>query len=736
MSAGPQSHRHPRRQAAGLDVLMFALLFAGLAVLCAWQSSAVGLSRFRWIALLAMTGAGLLLTYRFARLRRGLGHQPPPDETAQSLLSAIVNETSDAIFAKDLRGRYLFMNHAALRMVGKTLDEVLGTDDHAVFTPTEANKMVESDQLVMRKGEISSLEEQVTFADKSVHTVLTTKGALRDSEEQVIGLFGIARDVTEHRQAEAQLREQERRLRSIFLAAPTGIGVIVGRIFKDANDRLCEMTGYSRGELLDHDSRMLYLNQEDYAEVGRVIADVTSELRTGVIESRWRRKDGSVIDVLLSATLLDRRDLSHGLTFTAMDLTARKKAEQALRQSEQRLHSLFSNMAEGVALHELVLDDAGRPVNYRIVDINPQYERILDLKRAQVVGKLGTEVYGTELPPYLEEFSQVAISGMATRLETYFPPMARHFDISIAPWGQKGFATIFSDITERKRVQQEREELLAREQTARVQAEAANRAKDELLGIVSHELRTPLTPILAAADLLRRDCNLDSENRQWVETIRDCALLEARLVGDLLDMTSLTTGKLTLRLERVDAHRIIHAVVELYRPAISERILNVQIECEAAEPFVRADPARLQQVLWNLVGNAVKFTPAGGNIIVRTRNDVRPLPADPRDAKASNPPSNRQIIRVEITDSGIGFDAEFQARMFRAFEQRDRSLTREFGGLGLGLSLARGLVDLQGGCLYGSSPGKGHGATFIVELPVEAGEPATNSAPAEAANVR
>ncbi|MHC1728148.1 MAG: cache domain-containing protein [Syntrophobacteraceae bacterium] len=147
-------------------------------------------------------------------------------------------------------------------------------------------------------------------------------------------------------------------------------------------------------------------------------------------------------------------------------LEERRKVEECLRESEDRFRSLFSNMAEGVALHDLILDKAGKPIDYRIVDINPQYERLLGLERTQVVGKLAGEAYGSGVIPYLSEFSKVALSGIPTQIETCFTPLDKHFEISIAPWGNRGFATLFSDVTSRKQAEVERKGLKERLQRA------------------------------------------------------------------------------------------------------------------------------------------------------------------------------------------------------------------------------------------------------------------------------
>jgi signal transduction histidine kinase len=231
-------------------------------------------------------------------------------------------------------------------------------------------------------------------------------------------------------------------------------------------------------------------------------------------------------------------------------------------------------------------------------------------------------------------------------------------------------------------------------------AEAANRAKDQFLAVLSHELRTPLTPVLASVYALEDQEDISPSNRALVEIIRRNVELEARLIDDLLDLSRVNNGKLQLSFQEVDIHGAIEHVLENCRSDISEKGLHLALDLRATRTFVRADSARLQQVIWNLIRNAVKFTSTGGNIIVRT----------------SNIGATRERIRLDICDDGIGMDAAMMPRIFDAFEQGGEQITHRFGGLGLGLSISKVLVDMHGGTLVAASEGRGRGSTFTIEL--------------------
>lgn len=255
-----------------------------------------------------------------------------------------------------------------------------------------------------------------------------------------------------------------------------------------------------------------------------------------------------------------------------------------------------------------------------------------------------------------------------------------------------------------------------REQSARAEAEAANRAKDQFLAILSHELRTPLTAVLMSASALELEKSVPGKSRELVQIIKRNAELEARLIDDLLDVTRIARGKLEIRREIVDLHSQIHDAVHLSCGAeIAAKGVNVQTNLQAQEYHVWGDAARLQQVLWNLIRNAVKFTPEGGEIEVITSNRTSGAFEQTDSLGQRTLP---QTILVEVRDTGIGIDPQALPKIFNAFEQVDRTITRQFGGLGLGLAIGRALVELHGGRISAQSTGRNQGSTFSIELPV------------------
>lgn len=257
----------------------------------------------------------------------------------------------------------------------------------------------------------------------------------------------------------------------------------------------------------------------------------------------------------------------------------------------------------------------------------------------------------------------------------------------------RGYSKVARDITAQVR---------AREmEAAKLAAEQASKAKDDFLAALSHELRTPLTPALAAASfLVQQRKRLPVDVGPEIETIQRNVQLQARLIDDLLDLTRIVRGKLDMHFDKADAHSLIRDALQIARTDIISKELRVSTEFDAKEHHIWADPVRMQQVFWNLINNAVKFTPRSGTIDIRTSND------------------GRGRFEFEITDTGIGIEEEKIQDLFEPFEQADPSITRQFGGLGLGLAISKYIVQVHEGDISVTSRGRSHGATFKVVMAV------------------
>jgi PAS domain S-box-containing protein len=377
----------------------------------------------------------------------------------------------------------------------------------------------------------------------------------------------------------------------------------------------------------------------------------------------------------------------------------------------------WATVVRGMDDAVVVIDGRGR-----IVELNRAAARLIGRARGEALGSEAARVFGRW--PALADRLEPIGGPVESAFEFLGPDAggASVFDARISPLGGRegdprrraaGWVLVLRDISASKRAEGERVRVL-REQAARAEAEAANRAKDRFLATLSHELRTPLSPILATVAALLERPETPESLIPALEMIRRNVNLEVRLIDDLLDLTRVRGGKLHLKRERVDAHELIHRVAEICRDDALAAGLELRLDLAARRHDVDADPIRLQQVLWNLAKNAIKFTPAGGAVTIRTR-DGEGVPAN--DSRPAG------TLLIAVRDTGIGIEPEVLPRIFDLFDQGSAEAARRSGGLGLGLTISRSIVEQHGGRLTATSAGADRGSTFTVELPAAAAEP-------------
>ena len=375
--------------------------------------------RTAWFVVLSLLlSCVILLLLLLKRLR--LARQQLRQHEARG--RALFENAIDAILTADAdTGMLLDANARAQALLGWSLDEIRSMHHTQLYLPEE-RELANERFVRSTEAPAESLVQLhvVTAAGRQVPVEISSGGAAMVAGRRV--LIGIFRDVSERIAREEEFRRQQARLDSIFRAAPVGIGVVVNRVFTEVNDTLCRMVGYSREEMIGRCSRFLYPTQEDFEYVGAVKYGRIARQGTGTVETRWRCKDGTILEILLSSTPIEPSDLSRGVTFTALDITKRKEAEQALRRSERRFQSLFDAMTEMVVLHEVVCDDAGNPVDYRILDCNPAFTRIMGIPRQQAVGSLASRLYAGSDAAFRESYFRVAAGGEPQPVEAVPTP--------------------------------------------------------------------------------------------------------------------------------------------------------------------------------------------------------------------------------------------------------------------------------------------------------------------------
>jgi PAS domain S-box-containing protein len=383
---------------------------------------------------------------------------------------------------------------------------------------------------------------------------------------------------------------------------------------------------------------------------------------------------------------------------------SRTAVEEALRAEREWFRTTLGSIGDAV----IVADHQGL-----VTDSNAVAETLTGVRAEEALGKPIDQVFRAHgadpAAPFESPFARVLRevraadlprdTVLSARSGAEFPVEGCASPIRDRRGQPRGVVLVFRDIRERRRVEEERASLLARERAARADAEEASRAKDEFIATLSHELRTPLNSVLGWARLLRMG-RLDPQNVvRAVESIERAARTQAQIVDDLLDMARIVRGQLQLDVRSVELVQVIEAAIDTVRPAATAREIEIASVLEPRAGPVAGDAGRLQQVVWNLLTNAIKFTPSGGRVEVRLAH-------------------RGHQVELTVKDTGAGIASDFLPHVFERFRQADSSTTRAHGGLGLGLAIVRHLVEAHGGTVSAHSDGPGLGASFCVSLPL------------------
>jgi PAS domain S-box-containing protein len=363
----------------------------------------------------------------------------------------------------------------------------------------------------------------------------------------------------------------------------------------------------------------------------------------------------------------------------------RRESEHAIRRSEERFRVLFETMSEGFVINEVLFNEAGHAYDLRCLEANPAFERHTGLKRSDVLGRTTLELFPDAEPLWFQRGGQIAATGVPTHFQAKFGPLGQWFEVSAYRTGPKQIAAVFFNITEQKRAEDALRE--------------ADRRKDEFLATLAHELRNPLAPLrngLQVMKLARNDSDAVEEARAMME--RQLGQM-IRLIDDLLDVSRISRGKIELRKERVELAKVVQRAVETSRPLIEALDHDLAINVPSEPIYVDADLTRLAQVFSNLLNNAAKYTERGGRVTLTIERQGS-------DAV------------VSVRDTGVGIPALMLPKVFEMFTQVDRSLEKSQGGLGIGLSLVKWLVEMHSGSVEARSEGHGMGSEFLIRLPV------------------
>ncbi len=448
-----------------------------------------------------------------------------------------------------------------------------------------------------------------------------------------------------------------------------------------------------------------------------LVTEVTKTIRTKELDVQDKQGHWYHLEIKPYRTNNNKID---GSVIALIDIDTFKRNTEELKKAIleiEKIHKKARADAETIIqaqpLPLLILDS-----NHRIKLANIAFCEKFKISQAKTVGKLITELGNgywniPELIGKLERVLSELTSFSEFEIECNFPKIGYKSmslnAVRVRLTGSDDFAILlaFEDRTNQKEIEKVRGDLLERERNSRTKAEQANKMKDEFLATLSHELRTPLTTILSWSQLLRSGRLDPDKYKRGIEILEDSAKAQSQLIDDLLDVSRIQEGKLKLNLKNTDPRKLASDAIDSVRSTAVSKSIQIKTEYDPSLSKLTCDPTRLQQILWNLLTNAIKFSHKGGTINLKLNNTIR----------AAVP-----HLEIEVKDNGIGIKPEFLPIIFDRFSQADSTTTRIYGGLGLGLAIVRMLVEMHDGTVQASSLGKGKGATFTVYLPIKCDE--------------
>ncbi len=677
-------------------------------------------------------------------------------QKTQERLKLALNAAKMMVWDANLKTHEVVCSETALEIWGFQT----GTRDEFInkIYPDDREKVLQTFSQSIQDKTLYSIEYRMINPQEEIRWLRSQGMVYFNDSGEPENFIGVSFDITQRKKMEEAIRQSEERFRAMFNQAAVGIAqVALDGQFIEINPALCEITGYSHEDL----SKMTFQDityppdlELDWAYAEKVLA---KEIPGYSLEKRYIRKDGSISWVNLTSSAVWDHETGQPKYAVGIieDINARKKVEESQKFLLEASRVLASSLNLEATLYQLAELAVPTLADWCIVDLVTENWTLQELACISINSekqKLLSEMRRRYPPsfeqhhPFVQELRRGQTLFYSKFPESMLAKMARNDEhlkiliqlncksLMVIPIVSRGqvFGALSFAYSESGRFYQEADLNLAEDLARRAamaidnsrlyrEAEKANRMKDEFLAILSHELRTPLNPIVGWSRLLRTRNYDQATQQKALEIIERNSKLQAQLIEDLLDVSQILQGKLNFKISPVNLVNIIESAIETMRLAAQAKLINlnfVHIPPEWAgsssdlispQFIVSGDAGRLQQIIWNLLSNAVKFTPKKGNITVELSL-----------SGSLNSPEGTQdsYAQIRVIDTGKGITSDFLPYVFDYFRQADGGITRQHGGLGLGLAIVRHLVELHGGTVHAESPGDNQGATFTVKLPL------------------
>lgn len=637
------------------------------------------------------------MTVEETRRRKDISsrEQREPPVTSAELANAVLEAAPVVILLLDAHGAIDYVNPYFERLTGYKLDEVRGKDWFETFLPVRDRARIRALFARSCSGEtVRGNVNPIVARTGEEHDIEWTDALLRDVEGHPMGLLAIGYDTTERKVARDALRTSEQRLAEAQQIAAIGAWQLDLRTWtRWWSAEEYRITGVAPGTEVTQELFLNLIHPDDRAMFDRSFERALA-VGADELEFRMVRPDGTVREIHARAkATYDAEGKPIMMSGTAQDITERKRTEEAARRASELLRTVVAGAP--IALFAIDRDGVVTLLEGRAFDN-------VGLAKGAIIGTSALEVFA-DVPGFADALRR-ALSGEQTVLVSNLGQVELEAVLvpSIDSRGHiDGVTGVGFDITERKRAEAQLRASVAEQQRLVMQLREADRRKNDFIAVLSHELRNPVAAIQNGLHILGR-ARPGSEQALRARGIAERQVAQlGRLVDDLLDVSRITQNKIQLQPAPLDLDQLVRAVVDDFRATFASRGVRLEATFAGAPVVVNADAARLTQVIGNLLHNAVKFTPSGGLTTVSISRDAA---------------QGRAVLRV--ADTGAGIDPSMIDRMFQPFAQADRTLARSMGGLGLGLALAKNLVELHGGDVSVSSAGEGHGSEFVVRLPL------------------